>query len=97
VGLVGAACASRDVADELAEVARRRPDLLRPFHRRLVDADVWWPVDLYRGMDEATAGYVVQLIEAGAERPDKLLELLAVGATDAAVQAMRRWDRQPPV
>src|SRR4029450_3720851 len=47
-------------------------------------------------MDEATAEYVVQLIEAGAERPDKLLELLAIGATDAAVRAMRRWDRQPP-
>jgi len=96
VGLVEAACATGNADDELVEVARRRPDLLRPFHRRLVDADVWWPVDLYRGMDEATAEYVVQLIEAGAERPDKLLELLAIGATDAAVRTMRRWDRQPP-
>jgi len=96
VGLVEAACAGGDVSGELARLARCRPDLVRPFHRRLVDADVWWPVDLYRGMDEVTAEYLVQRIEAGAQRPDKLLELLAVGATDTAVEAMWRWDRQPP-
>jgi hypothetical protein len=96
LSLVEAACASGEGTEELVALARRRPDLLRPFHRRLVDADVWWPVDLYRGMDEATAQYVVQLIDAGAERPDKLLELLAAGATDTAVQVIRRWDREPP-
>jgi hypothetical protein len=94
--LVEAACGSGEVTDELVAVARVRPDLIGPFHRRLAEAGVWWPVDLYRGMDEATAEYLVRLIEAGVPRPDKLLEILAVGATDTAVQAMRRWDRQPP-
>jgi hypothetical protein len=94
--LVEAACVRGYGDDELVEVARRRPDLIRPFHRRLVDADVWMPEDLYRGMDGATAEYVVRLIEAGVDRPDKLLAILAVGATDPAVRAMRRWDRQPP-
>src|SRR5262249_2617792 len=94
--LVEAACGSSQAPDELVAVARGRPDLIRPFHRRLVEADVWWPVVLYRGMDEATAEYLVRLIDAGVPRPDKLLELLAVGATDTAVEAMRRWDRQPP-
>jgi hypothetical protein len=97
VSLVDAACAEGyDGTGELTAVARGRPDLLRPYHRRLLDADVWWPEDLYRGMDEATAGYVLALIDSGAPRPDKLLGLLAAGATDTAVRAMWRWEHQPP-
>ena len=34
-----------------------------PYHRRLIDADMVYPWDLMRGMDEPTARYLVDLIE----------------------------------
>jgi hypothetical protein len=91
---VGAAC--RGDAEDLLELVKVRPDLVRPYHRSLIDHDVWWPSDLYRTMDEATAAYIVERIEAGAERPDKLLEVLAVGGTEVAAAAIRRWDDERP-
>jgi hypothetical protein len=82
--------------EPLLDLARRRPKLVAPFHRGLIDAGVWWPDTLFHGMTEATARYLVEHIDAGTDDPDTWLSLLAAGRTATAVAAMRRWERDPP-
>jgi len=95
--LVAAVCAGgTDGIDELEAIAKRRPEALRPYHRRLLDAEAWWPEVLFRGMDEATSAYAVRLADEGAEHAVLLLELLAGCGSSTAVEAIRRWVREPP-
>lgn len=92
--LVEAACEGDP--DELVEVVRRWPDAVHRFHRRLIDADVLWPWDLMRGMDDRTGEYLVDLIERGEGKRDRLIAALATGASPAGIAAPRRWNAAPP-
>ncbi|MEV0394215.1 hypothetical protein [Polymorphospora rubra] len=87
--------AVEDDPTELLEVARVRPDLVAPFHRRLAEAQVWWPADLYHGMSEETAAELVRRLDDGAG-PVGLVHVLAAGATETAVAAVGRWTAEPP-
>jgi hypothetical protein len=81
---------------ELAEVARRWPVALRPYHRRLIDAEIVWPWVLMRGMDDETGRYLLDLIERGEGPRDALIAMLAGGGSAVGVEALRRWNNQPP-
>lgn len=95
VPLVAEACAGR--TGPLAALARQDPGLVTPHQRRLIDSGVWGPPELYHVMTEATARYLVGLLDAGrCGRPDRVLEVLAVGGGEVAVTAIRGWLRDPP-
>ncbi|WP_033337895.1 hypothetical protein [Catenuloplanes japonicus] len=86
--------AVEDDPTALLDVARVRPDLVAPHHLRLIDAEVGWTWDLYRGMTDETAAELVRRIDA--DPVPMLVFALAAGGTTIAVDAIRRWTTERP-
>lgn len=93
--LVERACTADDPTD-LATLAKVYPGILRPFHRRLVDAGFVWPPELYYGMDEDTAAHIVKLIDGRPEAAGRLLSVLVTTPTATAAAAVTRWQAVTP-
>lgn len=85
-----------DDPTELATLAKVHPGVLRPFHRRLVDAGFAWPPELYHGMDEETAAHIIELIDGGADTAGRLLSALVTTPTAATAAAVTRWQAEAP-
>jgi hypothetical protein len=85
------------VVDELADRAAADPAALAPYLLRLLDAGAFWRLEvLYRGADEDFQRQVVARIEAGSERSDRLVYVLAQTRGPVVEEAFRRWIRSPP-
>src|SRR5262245_54569449 len=92
--LVDAACEGDP--DDLVAVVRQWPQAVKPYQRRLIDADALGSSMLMQGMDDETGDYLVGLIERGEGRRDRLISALAEGASSTGIAAMRRWIEAPP-
>jgi hypothetical protein len=76
----------------LWDLVRELPaEVLRPLHRRLIEAEVVFPRELYYCLSEDDANYLVSLIDAGVEDSWMWLEVLVMAPTAAATRAFARW------
>jgi len=99
--LITRLCAGDDSGQEAIEsVARARPEVLRPFHDQLINAEAWlWPwTPLWVAATEEAAGRLVEQIDAGAGMSERWLRALGVSRTLTAAVALSRWTAAlPPV
>jgi hypothetical protein len=94
---VDRACADEnDVYDLKAFVEEFPAEILRPFHRRLIEAKVYYPPELYYGLSEDDASYLVGQINAGVAESWHLLDVLVMAPTSAATRAVAGWRDKAP-
>jgi hypothetical protein len=91
-----AAADDSDALEELEQIARADPAVLRPHQRDLVDREVLQPSVLFVGADEELVRHVIARIDGGDECLDSLLLILAEVRGVQAAAAFRRWQEKPP-
>ena len=85
-----------DAVQELEQLARTDPAVLRPHHRDLVDRGLLWPSVLFAAADDELVQHIIARIDAGDECLDRLLLILAEARGERAAAAFRRWQETPP-
>ncbi|MEO3875871.1 hypothetical protein ABGB18_44430 [Nonomuraea sp. B12E4] len=84
-----------DAVWELGGEAEDDPVALRPYLRRLLDADMYLPETLFRAADEDLQREAVARLDAGAGE-QWLITVLTATRGPVVEAAFRRWRSQPP-
>ncbi|MGW4944734.1 hypothetical protein ACWEOZ_24440 [Actinoplanes sp. NPDC004185] len=85
-----------EALDELEQIARADPAVLRPHLRELLDRGLLWPPVLFAAADEGAVQEIITRIDGGDERLGHLLLILAEVRSASAATAFRRWQDSPP-
>ncbi|MFI7544310.1 hypothetical protein [Actinoplanes sp. NPDC049599] len=85
-----------DAVEQLEQLAKADPAILRPHHRELLERGLLWPSVLFAGADEELVEQIITRIDSGDQRLGHLLLILAEVRGEPAAAAFRRWQEAPP-